>query len=274
MRKFAVLLTLLVLRIHAQDVNSLKPQGYVSDFANVLDTQSRLRIEDYCGQVERATGAQMALVTVNSLNDTSIEDFTGDLFRKWGIGKKGQDNGVMYLLAVKDRKSRIEVGYGLEPILPDGFVGGVQRQVRPMLQQSACGAAMLQAAELIGSTIAKAKGVDLETHLVQPQPRVTYRSSRGRGLPAWMILLGIVVVLALLSRFGRGGGGYGGYGGGGGGGGFLLGMILGNLLGGGRGGGWGRGGGFGGYDSGSGGGGGFGGFGGGDSGGGGASGNW
>jgi uncharacterized protein len=240
----------------------------------VLDAQSRIRIEDYCSQVERTTGAQMALVTVDSLNGAPIEDFTGDLFRKWGIGKKGQDNGIMYLLAVKDRKQRIEVGYGLEPILPDGFVFGVQRQVQPLLRQGAYGAAILTAAELMGGTIAKAKGVELDTHLVQPQqPRMSYRQSRGRGLPWPIILVGIVVLLAALSRMGRGGGA-GGYRGGGGSGvvGFLAGMLLGNLLGGGgRGERWGDGGGFGGGDSGSGG---FGGFGGGDSGGGGASSDW
>jgi uncharacterized protein len=238
-----------------------------------LDPQSRLRIEDYCAQVERMTGAQMALVTVDTLNGNPIEDFTGDLFRKWGIGKKGQDNGIMYLLAIKDRKSRIEVGYGLEPILPDGFVGGVQRQVQPLLRQSQYGPAILTAAELMGSTIAKAKGVELGTHLVQEQPRVIYRPSRGRGLPWPIILLGIIILFGVLSHFGRRGGGPGGYGSGGGGGGFLLGMLLGNFLGGsgGRGERWG-GGGFGDHDSGSGGG--FGGFGGGDSGGGGASSDW
>jgi uncharacterized protein len=236
-----------------------------------LDPQSRIQIEDYCSQVERTTGAQMSLVTVDSLNGAPIEDFTGDLFRKWGIGKKGQDNGIMYLLAIKDRKSRIEVGYGLEPILPDGFVGGVQRQVQPLLRQGAYGAAILTAAELMGSTIAKAKGVELDTHLVQlERPSPVYRRSRG-GLPWPIILVGIVVLLAALSRMG--GGGAGRYGGGSGVGGFLAGMFLGNLLGGGRGGGagWGGGGGFGGGGSG---GGGFGGFGGGDSGGGGASSDW
>jgi uncharacterized protein len=263
---------LLVCPASAQDIPAQKPTGYVSDFAHVLDPQSRIRIEDYCGQVERTTGAQMALVTIDSLNGAPIEDFTGDLFRKWGIGKKGQDNGIMYLLAVKDHKQRIEVGYGLEPILPDGFVGGVQRQVQSLLRQGAYGAAMLTAAELMGSTIAKAKGVELDTHLVQTQPRMTYRQSRGRGLPWPIILIGIVVLLAALSRMG--GGGVGRYGGGGGSGvgGFLAGMFLGNLLGGsGRGERWGDGGGFGGGDSGSGG---FGGFGGGDSGGGGASSDW
>jgi len=244
----------------ALDLKSLKPQGYVSDFAHVMDPAARARLEAYCGEIERSTGAQMAIVTLPSLDGNPIEDVTNDLFRQWGVGKKGKDEGIMLLLAIQDRRDRIEVGYGLEPILPDGFDGGILRSIQPLLRQGAYPQAMIAAAQQMGAEIARAKGVTLEN---QPRFRVRERPvSRGGGLPWPVILIGIVVLLFLLRA------------GGGGGGGFLAGMILGNLLGrGGRGGGWG-GGGFGGYDSGGGGGGGFGGFGGGDSGGGGASGSW
>jgi len=194
----------------------------------------------------------MALVTIGSLDGNPIEDVTNDLFRKWGVGKKGQDNGIMLLLAVQDRRDRIEVGYGLEPILPDGFVGSTLRELRPYLREQRYGPAMMASAEVMGSTIAKAKGVTLDTHLVRRAPVSAQRSH----IPWPMIIFGLFILFWLL----RGGGG---------GGGFLAGMLLGNILGGGRRGGWG-GGGFGG-DSG---GGGFGGFGGGDSGGGGASSDW
>ncbi len=227
--------------------------------------------------MEQATGAQIAIVTINSTDGNPIEDYANTLFRKWGVGKKGQDNGLLMLFAIKDHKDRIEVGYGLEPILPDGFVGDALRQIRPPLRQGDYGTAMLTAAEIAGDTIAKAKGVTLQTHLVEPQ--YEHRTSRGgENLPWPLIIIGGFILFSLLGRlFHGGGGGYGGGGGGGGIGGFLTGMLLGNLLGGGgRGGGWGGGGwgggGFGGSDSGSGGG--FGGFGGGDSGGGGASSDW
>ena len=175
---------------------------------------------------------------------------------KGGVGKKGKDEGIMLLVAIRDRRDRIEVGYGLEPILPDGFVGSVLREARPLLRQNAYGAAMFAAAEQMGSRIAAAKGVALDVSL-RPQRRIV---GERPSIPWPVIVVGIIILLVLM----RGGGG----------GGFLTGMILGNLLGrgGGRGG-WG-GGGFGGYDSGGGGGGGFGGFGGGDSGGGGASSDW
>jgi uncharacterized protein len=234
------------------DLNKLKPQGYVSDFAHVLDNLSRARLEAYCGRVEQVTGVQMAIVTIDTLDGEPIEDVTNTLYRQWGVGKKGKDEGIMLLLAIKDRHDRLEVGYGLEPILPDGFDGSVMREARPLLRQNAYGPALFAAAQEMGSRIAAAKGVSLDVGL-RPQRRVV---EQRRGIPWPFIVIGIIVLLLIM----RGGGG----------GGFLTGMILGNLLG--RGG-WG-GGGFGGYDSGGGGGGGFGGFGGGDSGGGGASSDW
>lgn len=244
----------------------------MSDFAHVLDDQSKARIEQYGAEVEQATGAQMALVTIKTLDGAPIDDYANTLFRKWGVGKKGQDTGILFLFAIQDHKDRIEVGYGLEPILPDGFVGEALRQIRPSLRQGDYGTALLTAAEVAGSAIAKEKGVTLSTHLIEPQyQRPTSRG--GEGLPWPLIIVGGFILLSLIGRmFHGGGGGYGG-GGGSGIGGFLTGMLLGNLLGGsGRGGGGWGGGGFGGSGSGSGGG--FGGFGGGDSGGGGASSDW
>ena len=245
------------LRYSALDLKSLKPQGYVSDFANVLDPQSRAQLEAYAGQVEQATGVQMALVTLKSLDGEPIEDVSNDLFRQWGVGKKGKDEGIMLLLAVQDHRDRIEVGYGLEPILPDGFDGSILRGIQPLLRQGAYGQAMISAR---CRSVRQSRAPRASRSNPAQRPRA--REAPGReGLPWPVIMIGIVVLLFLFRGGGSGGG-------------LLTGLILGNLLGrGGRGGGWG-GGGFGGYDSGGGGGGGFGGFGGGDSGGGGASGSW
>ena len=246
--------------LFALDLDKLKPQGYVSDFAHVLDNSSRAAVEEYAGRVEQATGVQMAIVTIDSLEGDPIEDVANSLFRKWGIGKKGKDEGVLLLLAIKDHRDRIEVGYGLEPTLPDGFAGSVLREARPLLRQGEYGQAVLAAAQQMGSRIAMAKGITLDFNLARPRIRqVEPRLS----IPWPLIVLGLLFFFFLLRR------------GGGGGGGFWTGLILGNLLGRGGRGGWGGGGGFGGYDSGGGGGGGgFGGFGGGDSGGGGASSDW
>ena len=250
----------------ALDTSKLKPTGYVNDFAHALDARAAAELEAYCGNVERATGAQFAFVTVDTLDDEPVEDVANRLFTQWGIGKKGTNEGLLVLLAIKDHKNRVEVGYGLEPIIPDGYAGGVLRGIRPILRQGNYGGALLSAAEQFGQRIADAKGVAIEG---QPRRQPGSRDSGGGGG-----LFGILIAFALLMLFLRGIGGRGGPGGGSGAGGFLTGILLGNLLG--RGGNWdgGRGSWGGGGFGGGGGGGGFGGFGGGGSGGGGASGGW
>ena len=243
----------------AVDWKTLQPQGYLSDFANVVPEANRAPLEAYCAAVEHSTGAQIALVTIPSLEGEPIEDVANTIFRAWGVGQKGKDEGIMMLVAVQDRRDRLEVGYGLEPILPDGLAGSILRQMRPALRQGDYGDAMLAAAETIGSAIAKAKHVT-----IADGPPRRYRPSASESIPWPMILGGIFLVLWLM----RAGAprGYGGFGGGG----ILPALILGNLMGRST---WGSrgGGGFGGFDSSDGG---FGGFGGGDSGGGGASSDW
>jgi uncharacterized protein len=268
--RFAVVTTLICCSVpaFAVDWKTLRPEGYVSDFAHVIDQQSRAELEDYAARVQQATGAELALVTLPSLQGEPIEDVTNDIFHAWGVGQKKEDNGAMVLLSIGDRKSRLEVGGGLGGNIPDGMAGMLLDDMRPALRRGEYGAAMIAAAQRLGSTIAESKGVTI------PGPALVRRVQREPQdrIPWPLILFGIFFLLMLFRR--GGGGRY--YGGGGGiGGGFWSGLLLGQILNAGRGwsGGGRDGGGFGGYDSG-GSGGGFGGFGGGDSAGGGASSDW
>src|SRR2546425_11142454 len=149
----------------AVDWKALKSQGYVSDFGGVIDPQSKAELENYCGRVEQQTGAQMALVTIQSLSGEPIEDVANTIFRAWGVGKKGKDEGILLLLAVGDRRDRLEVGYGLEPLLPDGFDGDVLRAMRPALRQSQYGEAPRGAAATIRGRPPQGKGGPLGTRL-------------------------------------------------------------------------------------------------------------
>jgi uncharacterized protein len=253
-----VVLLLLANAVFALDLTALKPQGYVNDFANVIAPQARQELERYCALVEKATGVQMAFVTIDTLGGEPVEDVANSLYRQWGIGQKGKDEGLMLLLVVRDRRSRLEIGRGLEQYITDGSSGAILREMRASLRANNYGEAFYSAAHSLGNRIAQAKGVTLDdAGGYKPRPRRQTRTE----IP-WPVLIGGLVLLLLLLKSGGGGGS-----------GFLSGMLLGNLLGGGRhyGSGGGGGGGFGGYDSG---GGGFGGFGGGDSGGGGASSDW
>ncbi len=256
-------LTLLLLPVFpvvlgALDLKSLKPQGYVSDFAGVIDADSRAAIENYAAAVEQSTGTQMSFVTLKTLDGEPLEDVSIDLFRQFGVGQKGKDDGVQLLLVINDHQSRLEVGNGLEPVLPDGLDGQILLDMRPELRAGHYGQAMLLAAQRIGQTVAQAEGKSIAAQPPVPRPE---HAPHGDSFPWPLVIFVILIILSAILRGGRGGGG-----------GFWTGLILGNLLGGGWGGGRGSGG-FGG-GGGSSGGGGFGGFGGGDAGGGGASSSW
>jgi uncharacterized protein len=247
---------------HAVDWAAYKPEGYVSDFAKVIDAGSRAQLERYSAAVQRAGGVQMAFVTVRSLEGEPIEEAANAIARAWGVGQKGSNEGLLLLLSIQDRRSRLEIGYGLEPILPDGLAGSVLREMRPALRQQQYGQALMAAAQTLGSAIAQAKNVSITETLPRRIPKT------GTDTIPWPLLIGAFLLVAWLMRSGRprGYSGYRGWRGNG----ILPALILGNLMGRST---WGsRGsGGFGGYDSGDGG---FGGFGGGDFGGGGASSDW
>ena len=174
MRVAFALLLIAAVPASAADWKSLKPQGYVSDFAGVIDQQHRAEIEAYAARVEQATKAQLAFVTIPSLEGEPIEDVANDLFHAWGIGRKGEDDGALVLLAIRDRKSRLEVGGGLGGIVPDGMAGLLLDDMRPALRQNQYGAAMLTAAARLGSTIAQAKGVQIPP----PARRIAWRRRR------------------------------------------------------------------------------------------------
>jgi len=250
----AIFLLALPLLLHAEPIAQLRPTDYVNDFANILDQGTVKRLDDICQQIDQKAHAQIAVVTINSLDGSDIESYAVDLFKKWGVGSKASDHGVLILLAVQDRKYRIEVGYGLEPILPDGKVGGFGREAVPFLRQSNYSGAILLMTSRVADVIAQDAGITLTG--ARPEISEQPQEHLGKGIsPGGMVVLAIIIVLVLFVPPLRrilfwmilfGGGGGGGY----------------------RGGGYSGGGGFGG------GGGGFGGFGGGSSGGGGASGGW
>lgn len=245
------------------DVDKLKPQGYLSDFAGVVDEGSRAAIESYCSHVEQALSIQLGVVTISTIEDEPMEDFGIRLFRHFRPGDPKTNQGALMILVIKDRKSDIELGRGLEAYVNDGFAGGILRGMRPQLRASAYGPAILAGLHQMAAEIARGKGIAFEDAAPAPPPRQP-TGRRSGGIPFGLIVFGFFVLVWLLglgSRGGRGGGA----------GNFLMGMFLGSMFGGGRGSsGWGGGGGFGG----GGGGGGFGGFGGGDAGGGGASSDW
>ena len=259
--------------LKAENVQSLpQPTSYVSDFAGVIDADSRAQMEALGAEVERETHSTLEIVTIHSLDGGSIDEFATALEDKWRVGPKGTDRGVLMIFAMNDRKRRIEVGNGLEGVLNDAKVGDIGRTMDAGLEQGTVGQAIFGGEQQIANDIAADAGVTLTP--LQRRP-AAQRTSRGSGGLGFLPLVFLGIFLWFLFRGGRGGRG-GGFGGGGGG---LGWFFLGSLLGSGRGGFGGGGGGFGGGDGGGGDGGGnddggfSGGFGGGSEGGG-ASGGW
>jgi len=119
-RTLAIILVLLLSSVAAAlDVPGLR--GRVNDYANVLQSNQVQSLESQLAQLERDTGHQVAVLTVPTLDGEDIEGFSIRVAENWKIGKKGYDNGVILVVAVKDRKLRLEVGYGLEGVLPDAI---------------------------------------------------------------------------------------------------------------------------------------------------------
>jgi uncharacterized protein len=239
--------------LRAEQVDKLPPpSNYVNDFARVLSPDVESRTNELGSQLEQRAHAQLFVVTIRSLEGEPLEQFSNDLFHKWGIGDKKTNRGVLLLLATEEHRGRIEVGLGLEGVITDSIAGRIGRALRPAIQRNDFNTAVLDGTQELAGVIAADAHVALENTKDVPQEAVG-RPAAGTHIFGFLALL---LIFLLLSRvFGRRGRGYyGGYWGGwgGGGGGF------------GGGGGWGGGGG-------GGGGGGFSGGGGGDSGGGGAS---
>jgi uncharacterized protein len=242
----------------AESVSSLPaPTGYVNDFAGVLSESTKYNLENLCTQVDRQAHAQIAVVTIKTLdNDQPIDEFATALEEKWKVGKKGTDRGVLMVVVMNPRKYRIEVGYGLEGILNDAKVGDIGRAMVPSLSQGDYNTGITLGVQQIARVIATDAGVSL--NLGQPVHQY-HRQQAPAQISFVQLLLGggaILLILFFLAKTGNMG---------------LIFFLLGNLMGGGGGYRGGPGGGGGGRD---GDGGGFGGFGGGSSGGGGASGDY
>lgn len=246
----------LVLTLVASLVLSFSAPGIVEDEANLLSPEANQTLQSLVLQWSQATQHQMAIVTVKSLGDASIEEAAVKRFAAMGIGRKGANDGLLLLVAPNERKMRIEVGYGLEGTLTDGLTGEIRdRYILPFFKEGKFEAGILAGTLALVSIQAKNEGIAFSPSLDKPiaQPQTSRQSGTDWG---GLIFIFIMVIIVITSKGGRSGGMWP-----------LL--FLASMMGGGYSDRGGRGGGFGGF-----GGGGFGGFGGGMSGGGGSSGGW
>lgn len=261
MKKLTLLLFLIFgyFLVSAQEFPA-KPNTLVNDYTNTLSASQVQQLEQKLVALDDSTSNQIAVVLVKTVGDYDINEYALELGRKWGIGGKGKNNGVILLIAIGDRKMSIQTGYGLEGALPDVYTKRIiENDIKPFFKTGDYYAGIDAGTSAIISVI---KG-----EYKNDNPKSKSKGGGGRG-SAGLIVIIIIIIIAVILRKGGGGGGGQVIGGRG----VAEALLFGALLGGGRNsGGGGFGGGFGGGSSG---GGGFGGFGGGSFGGGGSSGSW
>lgn len=197
-----VFLCLLAPLALAEKVADIQPTGYVIDLANVIQPETRARISAMAAELQQQTGAQIAVVTVNSLEGETKEQYAVDLYKHLGIGPKKTDEGVLLLVAPKDRQYKIEVGYGLEPVINDARAGDIGRSMVPSLRAGDYSAAILEAMTQIAQLVAADKGVQLTG--VPNRPRAPATSQK---IPWWLVFLGIYILFAIIRAIVRRGGG-------------------------------------------------------------------
>jgi uncharacterized protein len=175
----------------AGDVKLPKPTLYFNDYAGVVSPGVAQQLNRMLEDFEKATSSQIVVAVFPRLEtDSSLEDYTHRLFEEWGVGQKHKDNGAVLFVFIKDRKMRIEVGYGLESVLPDALAKRIiEEEIKPGFKRgdydaglSAGVLAMLQAAQ------GEYKGTGR-----------TVAQTRARGNPAPVLIFAVVILIILLN---------------------------------------------------------------------------
>ncbi len=211
--------------------NFPEPQGFVNDFAGVIDAQTEQEISRIARTVQQASGAEIAVVTVDTISPyPDIESYSIELAEKWGVGGAEEDNGIILLMTMEERQVRIEVGYGLEGAIPDGLAGEIRDEsMLPYFRNGNYSKGFLKTTEAVAGLIAKEYDVDLGSVSLEESQRYS-DSGSGGGIPFGLFVfififffgggrffLPLLLLGGFGGGFGRGGFGSGGFGGGGGG---------------------------------------------------------
>jgi uncharacterized protein len=212
-RPLIVLCLLFTSSTTVQAADIPKPVGhiYVQDFANLLTAEQKEELVNYGMQLEDATSAQLVVMTVNSLEGEAIEDYSVKVFREYGIGQKGKNNGVLFLVAPNDGALWISTGYGLEGALPDGKLGRIRDQYAiPYMKEGKFDLGIMNTYKVLFNEIAKEYNWDGEFAPVQVSEN--YEEESDTGFPFPIIVIVAIIILSIMRTRG-GGGGSGGSGG-------------------------------------------------------------
>jgi uncharacterized protein len=197
MRRILALLVLISVGALAQEIPA--PQGYVSDYAEVLTPQTRDKLTALLQELEQKTTAQIAVLTVKTTQPYDDFEYALKVFDSWKIGQKGKDNGALFFVAVEDRRVRIVTGYGLEGILPDGRVGAILDEfVLPEFREGRFDEGISKGVWAVALIIAKDAGVELTGQAPVDIERVTNPSP----IALVVALIILFLIVSLMIRYG------------------------------------------------------------------------
>lgn len=181
-----------------------KAAGAINDFADVLTADEERALDQLVDDLERATTAEIAVATVTSLDGLTIEEYATQLFAAWGVGQAGKDNGVLILVAPGERAMRIEVGYGLEGILPDGLAGQIIRETfLPAFREGAFGRGIVAGTTRVAAVVRRNQPV------TEAELQAIAAAERGGNDPALPYVLVVFLSLFVAIGFGLAGTGLG-----------------------------------------------------------------
>lgn len=170
-------------------------QGFVTDLAGVINSEDKVIIEAVASEIKKKTGAEIAVLTVKTIDPyADIEEFSISTAESWGIGEKGKDNGLLIVLSTGERKTRIEVGYGLEGAIPDGRVGSIiDRYMIPYFRNNNFSSGLKAGFVAVAAAVAEEYEIEIEGSEFQAaagemRSRDT-SSRRGPGLAEFIVLL-------------------------------------------------------------------------------------
>jgi len=245
-RTFYLILGLLFISniLLAVDFPKPTPYKYINDYVGVVEPEYVQKIISVGKELEDKTTAQVTAVIIDSLQGITIEEYAVELFRRWGIGQKGKDNGVLLLVAINDRQMRIEVGYGLEGAIPDGKAGRIRDEyIIPYFKEGDYSKGIYYGYLALAKEVAKEYNVELTFDVDAELPK----SSSAYVETIAIIVFIVIFIMLTLSRRGvwyigprgpMGPGNFGGFGGfrgsgrssGGGFGGFEMGVKAAKIL--------------------------------------------
>jgi len=203
MKKFALLsLFLFIFALCSTAFAKIPPapdkEIFIADYAKMVDDKTRKEIVKMGKTLDKSCGAQIVVVTVNSLDGEPIEDYANKLFRKWGIGSKKNNDGVLLLIAKDDRKFRIEVGYGLEGAITDGLSGEILDSMKESFRAQNYSEGIMGAYSRLNEIVYNEKGIETPEDVQATSAKAKTKDSGFEALAVVFVIIFIFIAIVVM----------------------------------------------------------------------------